>query len=138
MELLCSSATDVQAARREFRATSRQLEVHKAKVGELELIVQLQTDAAERTADLQRKLSVKKAELACTKSVLDTKKAALKAKVRRCEQLNNDLVSARAVVSRGERVIRDFDERVGTGYTSSMRAQMGSYRHSLKALLTVA
>lgn len=81
-------------------------------------------------------MSANEVEMASTKSVLDTKEATVKAMVRVCDQLNYDLSSARTFVDGEERVIRDFAERVCTGYTSAMHALAGYNRYRLSALLT--
>lgn len=53
-----------------------------------------------RGVDLQEKLTEKEAELASTKSVLNSKHATHKAIVRECDWLNFDLRSARAALCR--------------------------------------
>lgn len=46
-----------------------------------------------------------------------------------------DLKVARADILRGERVFHDFVERVCTGYTTLLRAQVSSYRDRLNTVL---
>lgn len=99
VELLGNFATEVHSVHRESQAASHLLNVQKAIVVELELIVRLLTGTIEKAAGKQKDLSAKKAELASTKSVLDAKEVALKAKVLESGQLNYDSDAARAVVA---------------------------------------
>lgn len=97
-ELLRSFSTVMQAVRSASQAASHVPEVQKVKVGELEQKGQFVTDAAKKTADLQIKMVAEEAELAFTKSVMNTKEGALKTRFREFHQLSHDLESARAVV----------------------------------------
>lgn len=71
VKLLHSFATEAQKARYEFQATSRESGGQKEKVEEWQLKVQLLTEAAEKGADLQKRMSDKEIELASTNSALD-------------------------------------------------------------------
>lgn len=82
VELLRCVTTVVQAARHKSRVSSRELDAQRARVEDLELNVQLLTVDADKAADLQETFSTNEIELASTNSVLDTKEATLKAKVR--------------------------------------------------------
>lgn len=97
--------------------------------------MQLLSDDAERTIDLQKNVSVKEVSLNSTKSVLIAKEAAMKEKVLEGDKLNYDLDSAQVPLDRVERVIRDITERVCTGHTSSVHVQAGDYWDHLNALL---
>lgn len=103
MEFLHRFTTEVPAARVESQVASRALYAQSMKVGESKLNVQLLTKATWRADDLQKTLSVKKAELGSTKPVLEMKEVPVKTKVRECRQPNYDLGSAPAVVGRGEK-----------------------------------
>lgn len=91
--LLRSLTIEVRAVCREMPATIRELDVKNAKKTGLEL-------------EVPKTSSAEEAELASTKFVLDEKKAFLMAKVRKCDQLNSDLISAQllSVEERGSSV----------------------------------
>lgn len=59
----------------------------------------------------------------------------VKGKALDCGSQVLELRSAHAEISRGDRIMRNFDERVRTGYTSPTRAQALSYGDCLNGVL---
>lgn len=91
MELLCSCATEVQCARDESKAAASKLTDNEAKIGELDLEMEPLADDVGEFGDLRKPFSVKEVEQASTKSVLETRYATLKQRIRECDKLSSEL-----------------------------------------------
>lgn len=98
--------------------------------------VYLLTDGAWKVGELKKRLDAAVGELAFEKQSQKAREVALKKMLLDYNRLELELRGVGAAISRRERVIRDFDERVCTGYTSLVRAQASSYRDCLKVLLS--
>lgn len=69
------------------------------------------------------------------KTELEAKKYALLDKICQCGRLELELSTAQAPIGSGEEVMRDFTNRVCTGYILLVRAQVSSYRDRRNAVI---
>lgn len=100
--------------------------------------VGLLANEAVEAGEMQRRLDAQEKELSSMERALESKEADVKEKDYDCNRLELELSSARAVISRGERVMRGFVELVCTGYCSLLHVQASSYRDQLNAVLADA
>lgn len=88
-----------------------------------------------KVGEIQLPLDAQIKNLNLTKREMEVKEDYMKETDHDCERLQLELNSVWTAISRRERVMRDFTERVCMRYTSVARAQATRYRHCVKDVL---